>query len=282
MRWGEATINNLRSGAGWRATDDPYARVQRTVSGEQAWSRLLGWLPAARVPRWRSGSLAARCHAGGELRPLLMMTLRQQAARADRQDRRLSPRMSLGTLAAGLGVLAVVLMALLTSAAPSDAPVSVRTATEAAPVTEEHAGTTPPAAGQAVSASAPPSHATAQAAVSPAVEANARVVALRIVEPEPIPVTVGELYQALARSPWPRELWPQVVRIAQCESRWGSGVDSAAEGDGGRALGVLQIRVDAHRELARDFDLLTLDGALGAAWVVYQRSGRSFSPWSCA
>jgi hypothetical protein len=102
------------------------------------------------------------------------------------------------------------------------------------------------------------------------------------VQPRPVPLTVGELYQALARSPWPRDLWPEVVRIARCESKLGTGMDSVAEGDSGRALGVLQIRVDAHRDLARDFDLLTIDGALGAAWVLYQRSGRSFAPWSCA
>jgi hypothetical protein len=269
LMWrGEATINNPRSGAGRRATDDANARVQRTASGVEAWPRLL----AIRAPRWGSGSGAARCHAGGELRPLLLMTLRQQAVRA---DRRVLPRMSLGTLAAGLGSLAVILMALLTSVAPSrsDAPVTVRAVAEVVPTAEDHVATATAAVGDA---STPP----ARAAAPP--EGDVRVVALRIVEPQPIPVTVGELYQALARSPWPRELWPQVVRIAQCESRWGSGLDSAAEGDGGRALGVLQIRVDAHRELARDFNLLTIDGALGAAWVVYQRSGRSFEPWSCA
>jgi hypothetical protein len=122
----------------------------------------------------------------------------------------------------------------------------------------------------------------APAVAAPEPEPEVLSAALQIVEPRPIPVTTGELYQALARSAWPRELWPEVVRIASCESRHGSGVNSAAEGDSGRALGLLQIRVDAHRDLARQFDLLTVDGALGAAWVLYQRSGHSFHPWSCA
>jgi hypothetical protein len=129
---------------------------------------------------------------------------------------------------------------------------------------------------------ADPTPAVAAVEVAPEPPPEAAILALRIVQQQPIPVTMGELYQALARSPWPRELWPQVARIAQCEAQWGSGVDAAAEGDSGRALGVLQIRVDAHRELARQFDLLTIDGALGAAWVVFQRSGYSFAPWSCA
>jgi hypothetical protein len=117
---------------------------------------------------------------------------------------------------------------------------------------------------------------------TPARPTEVPVIALRIVQADPLPVTVGELYQALARSPWPQSLWTEVVRIAQCESRYGSGMDGAAEGDSGRALGVLQIRVDAHRELAQRYDLLTIDGSLAAAWEVYQRAGSSFAPWSCA
>ena len=186
-----------------------------------------------------------------------------------------TPRLSLGRSAAVMAAVAVILMALLTSIAPaSDAPVAATAfqQTSAAAVSSMAAPESPAPVPLAMAPAAPLS--------SPAAEVT--VVSLRIVEAQPIPVTVGELYQALARSPWPRELWPQVVRIAQCEARLGTGVDGAAEGDGGRALGVLQIRVDAHRELARDFDLLTIDGALGAAWVVYQRADRSFAPWSCA
>ncbi len=112
--------------------------------------------------------------------------------------------------------------------------------------------------------------------------AETTMVSLRIVQPTPVHVTVGELYQALARSPWPSSLWSEVVRISRCEAVLGSGVDAHAEGDGGRALGVLQIRVDAHPDLARQYNLLTVDGALDAAWIVYQRAGNSFRPWSCA
>ncbi len=107
------------------------------------------------------------------------------------------------------------------------------------------------------------------------------VTGLRLVEARLVPITVGELYQGLSRSPWPSSLWPEVVRIARCEAYNPVGVNARAEGDSGRALGLLQIRVDAHPDLARDYDLLTVDGALAAAWVVYTRAGRSFTPWSC-
>jgi hypothetical protein len=158
-----------------------------------------------------------------------------------------------------------------------DAPVAAGRNVDEAALAGQVPNTLLGAAAQA--AEVTPAVATIEVAREPSPEAA--VIALRIVQQQPIPVTVGELYQALARSAWPREFWPQVVGIAQCEARWGSGVDAAAEGDSGRALGALQIRVDAHRELARQFDLLTIDGALGAAWVVFQRSGYSFAPWSC-
>lgn len=118
------------------------------------------------------------------------------------------------------------------------------------------------------------------AALQPA-DGEVVAVALSIVKPKPITLTTGELYQALARSPWPKELWSEVVRIASCESKYGAVMDYRAEGDSGRALGVLQVRVDAHPDLARDYDLFTVEGALAASWVIYQRAGYSFRPWSC-
>ncbi len=126
---------------------------------------------------------------------------------------------------------------------------------------------TPSVADVAVQAAAPPTEVV--------------VTGLRLVEARQVPITVGELYQGLSRSPWPSSLWPEVVRIARCEAYNPAGVNARAEGDSGRALGLLQIRVDAHPDLARDYDLLTVDGALAAAWVVYTRAGRSFTPWSC-
>jgi hypothetical protein len=168
-------------------------------------------------------------------------------------------------IAAAAGLLGVILglTSAVTISAPEEPQATVASIEAAAPASRPEA---------------PPVEA------APVVPRDTEVVsvALQVVQPRPVPLTVGELYQALARSPWPRDLWPEVVRIARCESKLGTGMDSVAEGDSGRALGVLQIRVDAHRDLARDFDLLTIDGALGAAWVLYQRSGRSFAPWSCA
>jgi hypothetical protein len=206
----------------------------------------------ALVNRWMRSE--AQCDAGGALRPLRLPGWRGQArAVLLRRGWRRDMTARVGAVAA-LSVLAsVVLLAL--GAGALDAPA----------IAQPAAGLVPPPAVVEVETVPPQS-----------------MIALRLVEPNPIPVTAGELYQALARSPWPRELWPQVVRIASCEARYGSAIDSVAEGDGGRALGVLQIRVDAHRELARDFDLLTIDGALGAAWMLFQRSGYSFAPWSCA
>ena len=115
-----------------------------------------------------------------------------------------------------------------------------------------------------------------------AVPTETAVVALRMVEPVPVEITTGQFYLALARSPWPRALWPELVRIARCEAPLGEGVDAAAEGDGGRALGALQVRADVHTDLARDYDLLSVDGVLAAAWAVYVRAGGNFRPWSCS
>lgn len=100
---------------------------------------------------------------------------------------------------------------------------------------------------------------------------------MRLVSPQPIPITVGELYQSLARSDWPAYLWDDLEAIARCEST----LNLNAEGDGGRAIGLLQIRVDAHREKSVRYDLRALDDQLAAAWLVYVEAS-GFRPWSCA
>jgi len=83
---------------------------------------------------------------------------------------------------------------------------------------------------------------------------------------------------ALVRSQWPPELWPRVVEIARCESQH----DNLAIGDGGLALGLMQVRIDAHPDLAATHDLWSYDGSLAASWIIYLRAGRSFAPWSCS
>lgn len=85
------------------------------------------------------------------------------------------------------------------------------------------------------------------------------------------------LNEALLRSPWPPYLWPQLIAVARCES----GLNPLAVGDHGRALGLMQVRVDYNPGLAARYDLFTYDGALAAAWELYVERG-SFAAWSCA
>jgi hypothetical protein len=270
----EAALNSRRLRAARPTSVGAGALVQRVAPAVDAWARAGAGL-AARARRQAPASRYA-CHAGGALRPLLLTTLRAHARRV-RPPLAFEVVLTRFRLAALLSLLLCSILAV--SLRPNhDAPVVASRNVDGAPSVEQV-----PDALVAVPAEAvEPTPAVTPVEVVPEPSPEAAIIALRIVQQQPIPVTLGELYQALARSAWPRELWPQVVRIAQCEAQWGSGVNASAEGDSGRALGVLQIRVDAHRELAQQFDLLTVDGALGAAWVVFQRSGYSFAPWSCA
>lgn len=102
-------------------------------------------------------------------------------------------------------------------------------------------------------------------------------VAEQIWMPAPLP-SLTPIELALARSPWPPELWPAVVEIARCESQH----DKRAVGDQGRSLGLMQVHISAHPDLAASHNLLDEDGNLDAAWVIYVRAGYSFRPWSCA
>lgn len=108
-----------------------------------------------------------------------------------------------------------------------------------------------------------------------------------VVQPLTPSTKVQAIYAALARSSWPSHLWDKVVQIAGCESSY----DPDEIGDSGRALGLLQIRSDAHPDLVANYAVMTLAGNLEAAWLVYLRKGAmlglppgvgSFSPWSCA
>lgn len=108
-----------------------------------------------------------------------------------------------------------------------------------------------------------------------------------VVQPLTASGRVQAIYAALARSSWPSYLWDKVVEIAGCESSY----DPNEIGDSGRALGLLQIRSDAHPDLVANYAVMTLAGNLEAAWLVYLRKGAmlglppgvgSFTPWSCA
>ncbi len=182
----------------------------------------------------------------------------------------------LAAVAAGLLGVVFGLTSAVTLSAPEETPQAVvHVGAAAAPESPIDANMGMPTSTMAAAA------VTSAPASSTPGDVETRSLALSIVQPTPIKLTTGELYQALARSPWPKELWSEVVRIASCESKYGSAMDYRAEGDGGRALGVLQVRVDVHPDLARDYDLFSVDGALAASWVIYQRAGYSFRPWSC-
>ena len=73
--------------------------------------------------------------------------------------------------------------------------------------------------------------------------------------------------EALAESPWSGT--PAVRSVAWCESE----LQSDAVGDQGRARGYLQVRRDAHPDLAARFDLDSPSGNLAAGWIVFVRQG---------
>lgn len=74
--------------------------------------------------------------------------------------------------------------------------------------------------------------------------------------------------EAVADSPW-RETPEEVVAVSRDEG----GFRSDAIGDQGRAFGDMQVRSDAHPDLAARFDLLDRRQNLIAAWIVFTERG---------
>ena len=92
------------------------------------------------------------------------------------------------------------------------------------------------------------------------------------------------LIALLGRTPWPVNLWPDVLALVDCES----GGDTVSVGDEhlmpftGPSYGLTQINISAPPAYARSYDLLDGRENLLAAWGVFIEANYSFEPWSCA
>ena len=84
-------------------------------------------------------------------------------------------------------------------------------------------------------------------------------------------LTVDEFYAALARSPWPEELWPAVLRIARCES----GLNPSAVG-AGVYIGLMQMHYSHARGV---YNLYDVDDNLAAAYYLW--AARGWGQWGC-
>ena len=98
--------------------------------------------------------------------------------------------------------------------------------------------------------------------------------------------TGAEVKAALAKTSWPEALWPQVMRIAYCESGIDSDrdglydlIDTLASGANGRYIGVMQI-ASAHR-FSAGYDLRDMRDNFQAAYELWSIVGGSFAPWGC-
>ena len=83
--------------------------------------------------------------------------------------------------------------------------------------------------------------------------------------------------KALVASPWPVRLHHALTEIARCESQF----NRLALGDAEQSKGWLQIHTGWHPELDAEYDLFHGPSNLIAGWIIYQRAGLSFRPWSC-
>jgi hypothetical protein len=93
-------------------------------------------------------------------------------------------------------------------------------------------------------------------------------------EPEPVYVPRGAIEELLCSKPWD---CGTIIRIARCESNF------RPDAVGAGSYGLLQVYAPVWAGFFQGFWETWMNPAANVemAWVIYQRAGYSFRPWSC-